>query len=117
MMDAAGRRLSRLNRGPQRRQDEPRIDLAAERITVHPARLGVQNHGEVDQAGRHANVRDIADPKLMGPLGWMPRGRLGKIGPSWLLSVVRTNLRKGRTWEAILAHRARDRLAINHHTL
>jgi hypothetical protein len=50
----------------QHRQGERRIDLATERLTNHPARPGVQNHCEVDEAGGDANVRDIADPGLIG---------------------------------------------------
>jgi hypothetical protein len=57
MMDAAGRRPSSLDRGSQRRQGKPRIYLSAERIANHPARPGVQNYRQIDEAGRDANVR------------------------------------------------------------
>jgi hypothetical protein len=66
--------------------------LPTERIAKHPARPGVQNHCQVDKAGRDANVyrRPTADWSRLNE----PRARFGKIGSSWSLSVVRTNLRR-----------------------
>lgn len=66
MMDTAARRLPGPDRGSQRRQDKPCIDLPTERIANHPARPGDQDHIQVDEAGRDANVRDIANPQLIG---------------------------------------------------
>jgi hypothetical protein len=69
MMDAAARWLSGLNRRSQSRQGKPRIDLPTKRIANHPARPGVQNHCQVYETGDDADVRYIADPKLIRP-GW-----------------------------------------------
>ena len=82
MMDAPARWLSGLDRASQRRQGKPRIDLSTEGLATHPARPGVQSHCQVDEADRDANVRDIADPELIGAACAEPRARLGKIEPS-----------------------------------
>jgi archaellin len=66
MMDAAGRLLSRLNRGLQSRQGKSSIDLSAERITI--TRDQASRICEVDEAGRDTNVRDVADPAGCGKI-------------------------------------------------
>jgi hypothetical protein len=45
--------------------------------------------------------------ELIGKRSWLARARLGKIGPSWALSVVRTNLRNGHTWRRPLSRISR----------
>ena len=57
MMDTAGRWSLRLDCRPQSCQGESCIDLPTKRIANHPARSGVQNHCQVDEAGRNADVR------------------------------------------------------------
>ena len=117
MMDAAARWLSGLDRGSQCRQSESRIDLPTERIANHPARPGVQNHRQVDEAGRDADVRDIADPELIGA-GWAEA--TGKVGKDRTIVVAvrgAHELAQGSHLEAVLAHQSRDRLVIDDHSL
>jgi hypothetical protein len=66
VVDAAARWLSNLDRASQRGERKPRIDLPTDRIANHPARPGVQNHCQVDEAGADRDVRDIGDPQLIG---------------------------------------------------
>ena len=58
--------LSGFDRGAQRRQSQPCINLPTERVANHPARPGVQNHRQVNETGRDTDVSDIAHPQLIG---------------------------------------------------
>jgi hypothetical protein len=109
--------LSGLDRGSQRRQGKPRIDLPTEGIANHPARPGVQNHCQVDEAGRDANVRDIADPELIGAAWAEATGKVGEDGTVVVAVRGAHELAQWSHLKAMLAHQGCDRLVIDYHAL
>ena len=105
------RSAARSIRGSPWRRCGPTIE------TRQPPSDHAQNHCEIDEARRDANVRDIADPKLIGA-AWVEA--TGKVGEDWTIMVaVRCphELAQGSHLEAMLAHQARDRLVIDDHNL
>jgi len=117
VVNAAARWLSGLDRGSQSRQGKPCIDLPTERIANHSARPGVQNHCQVDEAGRDANVRDIADPELIGAAWAEATGKVGEDRPVVVAVRGAHELAQGSHLKAILAHQSCDRLMIDDHAL
>ena len=117
MMDAAARWLSGLDRGSQCRQSKPRIDLPTERIANHPARPVVYNHGQVDEAGRDANVRDIADPELIWAAWAEATDKVGEDRTIVIAVGGAHEFAQGAHLKAILAHQSCDRLMIDDHAL
>src|SRR5208337_2616352 len=111
VVNAAARWLSGLDRGSQSRQGKPRIDLPTERIANHSARPGVQNHCQVDEAGRDANVRDIADPELIGAAWAEATGKVGEDRPVVVAVRGAHELAQGSHLKAILAQQSRGKSA------
>lgn len=90
--------MAKADRCTQRRQRQSCVDLAPERVANDPPRPSIEYHREADEAAADGDVGDIGDPELVGTGGNNPRARLGKMGLSCSLSVVRTKRRSGRTW-------------------
>ncbi|EGY02713.1 hypothetical protein AZA_14798 [Nitrospirillum viridazoti Y2] len=59
------------------------VDGTADRIAHDAAGPGIQDHGQVDEAGRHGHISDVADPEMVKPGKSHVRARLGKTGSSW----------------------------------
>ena len=117
VVDAAVRWLSGFDRCSQRGQCKPRIDLPTERIANHPARPGVQNHCQVDEAGRDTDIREIADPQLIGA-GWAEA--TGEVGEDRTIIVAVRGAyepAQGSHLEAAFAHKSGDCLVIDYHAL
>ena len=56
------------------------------------ARPGSEDGCQIDEADRHSDIGDVRDPELVGPGGH----HIGKIGPSWLLSVRGASLQQSK---------------------
>ncbi len=78
MMDAAGRRLTSVNRLPQRCQRQPRVDAPRNRVANHPARPGVEDHCDIDEADRDRHLGQVSDPQLVGSGGNEAFRQVGK---------------------------------------
>ena len=65
MMNQARSRMARVDRGAQRRQRKPCIDLTTQRIAHHPPRPCIENHCQVDEAVCDGDVGDIGYPELV----------------------------------------------------
>ena len=114
VVNAITRWLSGFDRGAQRRQSKPRIDLPADRIANHPARPGVQNHCQVDEAGRDTDIRDIADPQLIGTGRVKATGKVRKDRTVVVAVRSAEELAQGPHLEAAFAHQSRYRLVIDY---
>ena len=68
--------LRRSDGGLERGERQPGVDRAADRVADHPARPGVEDDGEIDEAGRDGDIGDVGDPELVRPVR---RHVLGKI--------------------------------------
>ena len=113
MMHAARRRIADLDGDLERRERELGAHLPADGVADDPARPGIQDHGQIDEAGGDAKVGDVGDPQLIGAAR---RHVLGKIDEDRLVMVAvrgsheptpRANL------QALLAHDPSDPLAID----
>jgi hypothetical protein len=91
MVNAARRLLSAIDGSPQGGDRQARIDRPADGVADDQARPGIEDDGDVDEAGWQRDIGDIADPELAGTARANSFARFGKIGPSWSLSVVATN--------------------------
>jgi hypothetical protein len=85
MVNAAWRWLSPIDGSPQGGDRQARIDRAADSIADDQARPCIEEDGDVDEAGRQCDIGETQS--WLGPVGAMSFARLGKIGPSWSLSV------------------------------
>jgi hypothetical protein len=68
VMHAAGRRLSRVDGRAQGGQRQPDVDRAADGITDDPARPGVEDDGNVDEARGDRDVGDVGHPEPVRPI-------------------------------------------------
>lgn len=66
MVDATPRRTARINRGPQRREGQPSVDLTTERVAGHSTRPGIEDRGQIHEASSDPDIRDIADSQVIG---------------------------------------------------
>ena len=66
MMDAAGRRLSPLDRDGKRSERQPRVNGTADRITHDAPGPGIQNDSNINEAADNGYVGEIGDPELVG---------------------------------------------------
>ena len=76
MMDTARRRLPPSDCRPQRCHRQARVDRAADRIADDTAGPSIEDHGNVDEAGKDRDVSQIGDPKLFGPSIVIPFAKL-----------------------------------------
>ena len=65
MVDAAGRRLARGDRGLEGGQGQPGIDAPADGIADDAARPGIEDGCQVDEAAGDGDVGDVSDPELV----------------------------------------------------
>ena len=77
MVDAARRGPPRSNGRFERRYGETRIDRSADRIAHDPARPGIEDDRDIDEADSDRDVGDVGDPELVRPVS---RDVLGKVG-------------------------------------
>ena len=82
MVDAARRGPPRSNGRFERRYGETRIDRSADRIAHDPARPGIEDDRDIDEADSDRDVGDVGDPELVRPVSRDVLGKVGKIGPS-----------------------------------
>jgi hypothetical protein len=62
LMNAAGGRAPRLNRGPHRDERWPRVDGLADRVTDNAPRLGVEDHRDVGDAAHDGDIGQVCHP-------------------------------------------------------
>ena len=65
MVHATRRRMACRDGRLERSDAQPGIDRAADRITDHSPRPGIEDGSEIDEAGGDANISDIGDPELV----------------------------------------------------
>src|SRR5262249_61300880 len=65
VMDAAPRRLPGSDGSLQRCNRQAYVDRTADRISDHSARPGVEDGGQVDEAGGDCDVGDVRTPELV----------------------------------------------------
>src|SRR5215813_3944203 len=78
VMDTAPGRLPGSNSGLQCCNCQTRVDRAADRISDHPARPGVENGSQIDEAGAEGDVRDVGHHTILSRARsgkWARRGR------------------------------------------
>ena len=80
VVHAAQRRSTSTEGGLEGRQRQSGVDRTADRIADHPARPGIEDGGEIDEAGRDRDVGEVGDPERFGASTTMPLARSGKIG-------------------------------------
>ena len=81
MMDAALGRLPALDSRPERRQRQAGIDASTDGIADHASRPGIENGGQIDEAGRDGDVSDVGDPELVRTRRQHVLGKVGKDRP------------------------------------
>jgi TRAP-type C4-dicarboxylate transport system, large permease component len=65
MKNITGQRAPGCDCGIQRRSGEARINVATQTITYDLARLGIENDGQIGEAGADRDVGDVPDPELI----------------------------------------------------
>jgi len=65
VVHAARRRSTSTERSLEGRQRQARVDRAADRIPDHPARPGIEDGSQIDEACRDRDVGDVGDPELV----------------------------------------------------
>src|SRR5215831_9260811 len=81
VMDTAPGRLPGLNSGLQCCNCQTCVDRAANRISDHPARPGVENGSQIDEAGADGDVRDVGHPELVRTVHNPVAGEVREDGP------------------------------------
>jgi hypothetical protein len=66
-MHQTRRRLAVCDRFLQRRDRQPRYQRSGQFPAHHFARVGIENHGEVDKLTMQSDVGDVGHPKLIDP--------------------------------------------------
>src|SRR5262245_28612011 len=83
-MDAAGRWTARGDRCFECGRSKTGVDAPADGIAHDAARPGVEDRGEIDEAGSGCDEGDIGDPELVGVNGHRSFPECGlSIFPSW----------------------------------
>src|SRR5262245_31885805 len=81
VVDTAPGRLPGLNSGLQCCNCQTCVDRAANRISDHPARPGVENGSQIDEAGADGDVRDVGHPELVRTVHNPVAGEVREDGP------------------------------------
>src|SRR5215813_10300211 len=81
VMDTAPGRLPDSNSGLQCCNCQTCVDRAADRISDHPARPGVENGSQIDEAGADGDVRDVGHPELVRTVHNPVAGEVREDGP------------------------------------
>src|SRR3546814_8437287 len=82
MVDTAGGRATPVDGGLQGGNRQAGVDPSADGVADDPARPGVKDDGDVDEAGRDRDIGNVRHPELVqgrrGPCPWLVWGRTGK---------------------------------------
>jgi hypothetical protein len=89
------------------------IDAAAERPADHPARPGVQDHGQKDEAAQDADVGQVGDPQLVRAGRRQVLGEIGEDRPVVVAVRGHDEPPLGPHAQVLLAHDPADPLVVD----
>ena len=77
-MNAAGRWSAVLDCGVQSGERQSDIDGSADGVADDAARPSVENHRDINEAGRDSDVGDVGDPELIGAIDDFVLGQIAE---------------------------------------
>ncbi len=115
VMHQARRRLAFRDRFLQRRDRQPRCQRSLQLPAHHFARVGIENHRQVDKLALQPDVGDVGHPKLIDPGQLHPAGQI-QIDLQLVIG-IRGHHEGSRLHrqQVVLAHDPRHSLVVHQH--
>src|SRR3979411_188714 len=117
MMQAAGWWFAAFDRGGQGRQRQPGVDRAADSVSDHSPRPGIQDDGDIGKAAADGDICDIGHPELV----WAGGSDVGGEVREGRLTVIAVCCHREAATQSrlkvMLTHQAADLLVINDQAL
>ena len=113
MVDAARRGPPRSNGRFERRYGETRIDRSADRIAHDPARPGIEDDRDIDEADSDRDVGDVGDPELVRPVSRDVLGKVGEDRPVMIAVSGGDEALAAPGLQVVFAHQTADLLAVD----
>jgi hypothetical protein len=113
MEHAAGKRLAQRHRPFERGDGMASVEAAADRVADDAARPGVENDGEVDEAGGDGDVGQVGHPELVRTVNFEVTGdeRIDRSGVVAVGGAGETP--SSARGEVVLAHQPADFLGVD----
>ena len=114
MVNAALWWIAGFDRGFERRHGNAGVHRATDRVTNHPARPGVEDGSQINEAARYRDVGEVGYPQLIGAIGNDSLGQIREDRPG-MIAVGRDHVTPPPFGlKIVLAHQAAQLLAVHH---